>query len=452
MADKSLKETVYDFFKRDSAAGMMLLFATIAALIIANSPLGSAYHHMLEEHIVLGISDLVIDKSVHHWINDGLMAIFFLLIGLEIKRELKYGELSSFKSALLPVVAACGGAILPAVIFFGFNSGTEFMDGWAIPVATDIAFVVGVLALLGSKVPIWAKVFVTAVAVVDDLIAVLVIAFFYTEQISMGALGIGAICLLVLMLFNYRGINKLSPYMIVGFIMWWAVLKSGVHATIAGVILGFVIPASRGWSIERLTEYAQEGFELFKQAADKDLPVTKDQALHHMDETLEHAESPLHRLEHKLHNGVYFVIMPVFAFANAGVVFSPEVMGQAFASTLTWGITLGLFFGKQLGIFSATWALTKLGFSGLASNRETWKVVYGVALLSGIGFTMSLFIANLSFDPVNEFKLLEFSKVGILLGSLVSGLLGYYFLSRTPEYGAETQQAYDVPEGSEPSL
>jgi NhaA family Na+:H+ antiporter len=171
-----------------------------------------------------------------------------------------------------------------------------------------------------------------------------------------------------------------------------------------------------------------------------------------MDETLEHAESPLHRLEHKLHNVVYFVIMPVFAFANAGVVFDPEVMGQAFVSTLTIGIAVGLFFGKQIGIFGATWILTKLGFSGLASNKETWKVVYGVALLSGIGFTMSLFIANLSFDPVEEFRLLEFSKVGILLGSLISGLLGYYFLSRAPEYGAETQQPYDVPEGGEESV
>lgn len=431
---------------------MMLLFATIAALIIANSPLGDAYHHMLESHIVMGISDLIIDKSVHHWINDGLMAVFFLLIGLEIKRELKYGELSSLKSALLPAVAACGGAIMPALIFYGFNGGTGFMDGWAIPVATDIAFVVGVLALLGSRVPIWAKVFVTAVAVVDDLIAVLVIAFFYTESISMAALGIAGICLLVLLLFNYRGVNKLSPYMIIGFIMWWAVLKSGVHATVAGVIVGFAIPASRGWSLERLTEYAQEGFELFQQASDEDLSVTKEQALHHMDETLEHAESPLHRLEHKLHNAVYFIIMPVFAFANAGVVFDPEVMGQAFVSTLTWGIALGLFFGKQIGIFGSTWILTKLGFSGLVSNRETWKVVYGVALLSGIGFTMSLFIANLSFDPVSEFRFLEFAKVGILLGSLASGLLGYYFLSRTPQFGAETQQPFDVPEGGEESI
>lgn len=447
----SIVEKIKSFLRKDSAAGMMLLIATVLALIVANSPLEEWYHHFMESNIVLGLSDLgisalVIDEPVHFWINDALMAVFFLLVGLEIKREMKYGELSSVQSALLPAVAALGGAVLPAVIYFGFNHGTEFMDGWAIPMATDIAFVIGVLALLGNRVPIWAKVFVTAIAVVDDLMAVLVIAFFYTEQISMLALGIAALCLVVLMIFNIKGVKKISPYMIIGFILWWAVLKSGVHATIAGVILGFVMPASRGWSIERLREYAHEGFELFKQAEDEDLPVTRQQALHHMDETIEHAESPLHRLEHKLHTPVYFIIMPLFAFANAGVVFETEIMGHAMVSTLTWGVAVGLFFGKQIGIFGATWLLTKIGFTDLADNKETWKVVYGVALLGGIGFTMSLFIANLSFDPVAEFEFLEFSKVGILIGSIVSGMLGYFFLSRRPDYGAETQQPYDVPE------
>lgn len=443
----SLSQKITNFFKKDSAAGMMLMLATILALVVANSPLYEMYHHLLEMHIQLGIGDLTIDKSLHHWINDGLMAIFFLLVGLEIKRELKYGELSTVQSALLPAVAAIGGAALPALIYWGFNAGTGYMDGWAIPMATDIAFVIGVVALLGSRVPVWAKVFVTAIAVVDDLIAVMVIAFFYTESISMMALVIAGACLLVLLFMNYRGVNKISPYMIIGFIMWWAVLKSGVHATVAGVMLGFAMPASQGWSLQRLKEYAQEGFDLFKQAEDEDLPVTKEQALHHMEETVSHAESPLHRLEHKLHFSVYFLIMPIFAFANAGVVFDPNIMGQAFASTLTWGIAAGLFFGKQVGILGFTWILTKLGFTDLADNKETWKVVYGVALLSGIGFTMSLFIANLSFDAGSD--LLEFSKVGILIGSFVSGVLGYYFLSRRPDYGADTQQPYDVPEGSE---
>ena len=421
----------------------MLLLATIAALIIANSPLYDIYHYLLETHLVLGVSSLMIDESLHHWINDGLMAIFFLLIGLEIKRELKYGELSSVQSALLPAVAAFGGALVPAIIFFAFNNGTSLMDGWAIAIATDIAFVIGIVALLGSKVHVWAKVFVTAVAVVDDLIAVVVIALFYTDEISMIALGVAGLCLLLLLLLNYKGVNKLAPYLLIGFVMWWAVLKSGVHATIAGVMLGFAIPAYRGWSLERLKEYAQEGFELFKQAAKDDLPITREQALHHMDETLEHADSPLHRLEHKLHNTVYFVVMPLFALANAGVVFNLGTLNEAFSSPLTWGIILGLFFGKQIGIFSSAWLLTKLGFSGLTSSKETWQVLYGVALLAGIGFTMSLFIANLSFqDPV----LLEFSKVGILLGSFLSGALGYYFLSRQPELEAEDQQVIELPE------
>lgn len=443
MNNSKIYTSVLHFFKRDSAAGMMLLLATIAALIIANSPLNEFYEHLLELEFTIGFSSLMIEHSVHEWINDGLMAVFFLLVGLEIKRELKYGELSTFQSAFLPVVAAISGAAVPALIFWGFNSGTDFMNGWAIPMATDIAFVIGVLAVLGSRVPVWAKVFVTAVAVVDDLIAVLVIAFFYTEQISMGALGIAGICLLVLLLFSFSRVNKLSPYLLVGVVMWVAVLKSGVHSTIAGVMLGFAIPATRGWSLQQLKEYAQEGFDLFKQAEDKNLPVTREQALHHMDETVSHAQSPLHRLEHKLHTAVYFVIMPLFAFANAGVIFDPEVMSQALISPLTWGIALGLFFGKQVGIFGATWLLTKLGFSGFSADRETWKVVYGVALLAGIGFTMSLFIAGLSFtDPA----LLEFAKVGILIGSLISGLLGYFVLSRRPHFEAEDQEPFDVPE------
>lgn len=422
---------------------MMLLFATFAALAVANSPLHELYNHIMELEITLGIASLVIDHPLHEWINDGLMAIFFLLVGLEIKRELKYGELSTLKSALLPVFAAMSGAALPALIFWALNGGSAYMNGWAIPMATDIAFVIGVLAVLGSRVPVWAKVFITTIAVVDDLIAVLVIALFYTAQISITALGVAAVCLCCLLLLNYKKINKLSPYLVIGFIMWWAVLESGVHSTIAGVVLGFTIPARPGWGLERLKDYAREGFELFTQAQDKDLPVTREQALHHMEATMEHTESPLHRLEHKLHIPVYFIIMPLFAFANAGVVFDPQILDQAFHSPLTWGTILGLFFGKQLGIFSSTWLLTKLNFSGLSDNRETWKVVYGLALLGGIGFTMSLFIANLSFTDAG---FLDFSKVGILTGSIISGICGYLLLSRRPHYGSETQQVFDVPE------
>jgi NhaA family Na+:H+ antiporter len=441
--DSTFGTSIKKFLQKDSAAGVMLLLATFAALIVANSPLSDIYHYLMEQKLIFGFSSLVIDHSIHEWINDGLMAIFFLLVGLEIKRELKYGELSSLQSALLPVIAAISGATFPALIFWGLNAGTEYMNGWAIPMATDIAFVIGVMAVLGSRIPVWAKVFVTTIAVVDDLIAVLVIAIFYTSHINMVALGIAGGCLIVLLLLNYRKVNTLTPYLLIGFAMWWAVLESGVHSTIAGVLLGLAIPASQGWSIQQLKQYARDGFDLFEQAADDDLPVTREQALHHMDATLHHAESPLHRLEHKLHNAVYFVIMPLFAFANAGIIFDPEVISEAFTSTLSWGIILGLFFGKQFGIFGATWLMTKQGFSNLSDNKETWKVVYGLALLGGIGFTMSLFIANLSFDSM---EFLEFSKVGILTASIISGLLGYYVLKRQPNYGEETQQPYDVPE------
>lgn len=235
---------ITEFIKTESFSGLLLMFAAVLALIVANSPLADFYMTSLQTKLTVGLPDANISKPIILWINDGLMAIFFLLIGLEIKRELKYGELSSFQSALLPVIAAMGGAVVPGLIFFGFNMGTEYVDGWAIAIATDIAFAIGVLALLGSRVPLWAKVFLTAVAVVDDLIAVLVIAVFYTSKISMAALGVAGVTLAILIIMNFSNIRSIAFYLIVGLVLWVAVLKSGVHATIAGVLLGFLIPAT----------------------------------------------------------------------------------------------------------------------------------------------------------------------------------------------------------------
>lgn len=278
---------------------------------------------------------------------------------------------------------------------------------------------------------------------VDDLIAVLVIAFFYTSQISYAALGVAGLCLLVLLLFNFKKVNNLIPYLLVGFAMWWAVLESGVHATVAGVILAFTIPLHRGWDIKTLKEYAQEGFELFELATDEDKPVTEERALRHLNQAHLRMESPLKRLERKLHTPVYFIIMPLFAFANAGILLNPEIVGQAFISTLAWGIILGLFVGKQIGVFGATWVLVKFFSPDISPQRETWKVIYGIAVLCGIGFTMSIFVSNLSFaDPA----LLEFSKIGVLAGSLVSGLAGYFLLSSKTQYEAESQKSLNVPE------
>lgn len=443
MSNNTLASSITNFFKKDSSAGIMLILATIAALLVANSPLNEIYNHLLELKFSFGFPDLHVEESVLHWINDGLMAIFFLLVGLEIKRELKFGELSSFRSAFFPVIAAIAGAAVPALIFWGLNSGTGYMDGWAIPMATDIAFVIGIIAILGSKLPTWVKVFATTIAVVDDLIAVLVIAFFYTSEISFAALGIAGICLIVLLLLNLNKINSLIPYLLVGFVMWWAVLESGVHATIAGVLLAFMIPLHRGWSIKKLQEHAREGFELFEQAADEEMPVTQKQAVEHLNQAHLHFESPLKRLEHVLHKPVYFAIMPLFAFANAGIVLNTEIMGQAFSSPLTWGIVAGLFIGKQIGIFGASWIVLKFFTPGLSPDKGTLKIMYGIALLCGIGFTMSIFIANLSFaDP----ELLEISKLGVLAGSLVSGIIGYFVLRSRTQYEAEEQELLNVPE------
>lgn len=416
---------IQEFIKTESSSGIILLGTTVLALVIANSPWAPAYFNLLETHLTVGVPGLMIDKPLLLWINDGLMAIFFLLIGLEVKREMKYGELSDFKSALMPLIAALGGALVPGLIFYFFNAETAFADGWAIAIATDIAFAIGILMLLGSRVPVWPKVFLTAVAIVDDLIAVMVIAVFYTASIKMTALWIAAACVALLIAMNQLGVRQLGLYVIVGLVLWVAVLKSGVHATIAGVVLGLSIPATRRKSLDTILEHAETAVELFRASLKGEKGEERETALNYMDEVVEESESPLHRLEHDLHPWVAYAIIPVFAFANAGVAVNGELVTDAFASTLTWGIIAGLFVGKQVGIFMAAYIMKLLGLSTFPDRKGTWKIVYGLACLSGVGFTMSLFIAGLSFDTT---AFLEFSKVGIIVGSLLSGILGYAVL------------------------
>ncbi len=414
-----------EFMKTESFSGILLLFSAILALIVANSPLAGLYTDLFQAKLTVGFQDANISKPLILWVNDGLMAIFFLLIGLEIKRELKYGELSTLQTALLPIIAAFGGALVPGLIFFGFNAGTEFLDGWAIAIATDIAFALGVLALLGSRVPIWAKVFLTAVAVVDDLIAVVVIALFYTSKISVMALGVAGVTIVVLLIMNFSNIRSLLAYLLVGLVLWVAVLKSGVHATIAGVVLGFLIPATPHKDRLGLLDQISKGVDMLKAAFKTEDKEDEETALHYIEGSAEKLESPLHKLEHKLHPLVAYFIMPVFAFANAGVALSAESTVAAFSSTLTLGILFGLFFGKQIGIMLSVWLSQKLGFVKLPESDKVWSIFYGISCLTGIGFTMSLFIGGLSFtDP----QLIEYSKVGIFAASLLSGLLGYFFL------------------------
>ena len=387
------RSALRDFLESESAGGMLLIFAAILAMIVANSPLGETYHHLI--HTVTGpiLSDTLGPMTVHLWINDGLMAIFFLLVGLEIKREFVDGRLATWDRRLLPMVAAAAGMAVPALIYLAFAGGTPGLaQGWAIPAATDIAFAMGVLALLGRRAPTSLKLFLVTVAIVDDMGAVAIIALFYTAKIDLFALVAAAAILGVMAAMNRMGVKNLALYLIAFLILWYAMLLSGVHATIAGVLAAMAIPFER-------------------------TPGTPDGA-----------HSPLHRLEHGLHPWVAFAIVPLFGFANAGV----DIRGlgaDQIVAPLPLGIAAGLFLGKQIGIFVSVWLAVKLGIAGRLRGA-TWLQVYAVAILCGIGFTMSLFIGGLAFpgDALRQ----EEAKIGILMGSLVAALAGFALLRLAP--------------------
>ncbi|MFA5805311.1 MAG: Na+/H+ antiporter NhaA [Melioribacteraceae bacterium] len=425
---KSPKLPIQEFFESESTSGILLIIAAVIALIVANSSLSSYYFDLLHANINIQLPFITFDKTFHHWVNDGLMTVFFLLVGMEIKRELVHGELSSFKSALLPIVAAFGGAILPAIIYLSLNKGTPYESGWGIPMATDIAFAVGVLTLLGPRVPLWAKIFLTAVAVVDDIIAVLVIAVFYTAELNTTALLVSAFAILVLIFMNWKKVNSIPIYILIGIILWAAVLKSGIHATIAGVLLGFIIPVRTVIKKDELLDDAWKGVRYLEESfssSETETGIKKASALNYLSDVIINSESPLHRLEHKLNNWVAYFIMPVFAFTNSGLVLSTEVISTAGSSTITWGIILGLFFGKQIGIFLSTFILIFLGVTNLKVDKKTIVMLYGISVISGIGFTMSLFISNMAFTENAD---LENAKIGIIIVSLVCGMLGYLLI------------------------
>jgi NhaA family Na+:H+ antiporter len=410
------------FFALESASGILLLVAALAALVWANSPFAGSYFRLWQTVGTAGLGPLVVSKPLLLWINDGLMAIFFFVVGLEIKREVLVGELAEPKKAALSVAAAIGGMAVPAAVYALVNAGGPGAAGWGVPMATDIAFALGVLALLGSRVPLALKVFVTAVAIVDDLGAVLVIAVFYTDKLSTGMLGVGAAFLLAMMLLNRGGVRRTWPYALLGAFLWLAFLKSGVHATIAGVLGAMAIPAHRKIDAPEFLRRAEGFLQEFRDdvVGGRSEP-TEDQrdALHSLEQAAENVTTPLARLEHALHPWVAFFIMPVFALANAGVAVGGGLLGTL-GSPVTLGIVLGLFLGKQAGVLAAAWVAVKAGVAALPAG-VAWRQVWGVSLLCGIGFTMSLFIASLAFS---EAALLDDAKVGILAGSLVSGLAG----------------------------
>lgn len=375
------------FLRLESAGGILLVIATVLALLFANSPLAGLYDTFLALPLEVRVAEFQIAKPLLLWINDGLMAMFFFLVGLELKRELLEGELSSPDRLILPVVAAIGGMAVPAAIYVAFNWGdSQAMSGWAIPAATDIAFALGVLSLLGTRVPAALKVFLVSLAIIDDIGAIVIIALFYTSDLSMISLIVAAVCVILLSIINRRGVVDLPPYLLIGLVLWASVLKSGVHATLAGVVLAFFIP--------------------FR------IPN-------------ERGHSPARELEHDLHPSVAFVILPLFAFANAGVALDARAMQEIFTS-VPMGIAAGLFVGKQLGVFGCAWLAVKLRLAPTPTLR--WSEVYGAALLCGIGFTMSLFIGSLAFGQSGSNQLYA-DRLGILLGSFLSALAGYFYLN-----------------------
>ncbi len=421
---------VRGFLQHRLAGAALLMMATIAAIIIANSPLAHAYHHFLETHIDIDAGLLGLDYTIHHWINDGLMSVFFFLVGLEIKRELMVGELSTLRKATLPAIAALGGMLVPAGIYALLNSGEPSQDGWGIPMATDIAFALGVLALLGTRIPLGVKVFLTALAIVDDIGAVLVIAIFYTNDINFVALLLGFSFLAVAIFFNRLDVRDPFTYLLVGIVVWIAFLKSGIHATIAAILMAFVIPATTridGADLIRRIDFITARLKAIGLPQDTRMNSDEQQhAIFALSETAEHAQAPLQRIEHGLHGPVTFFVLPVFALANAGVTLEGDLTSQLM-SPLALGVVLGLFLGKQLGITLATWIAVKIKVADLPAG-VTWKQIHGANILAGIGFTMSLFVGSLAFsDPV----MIAQAKIGILSGSLISGVVGYLFLSST---------------------
>lgn len=379
---------IKDFIQRDSTPGIILIVVTILALILQNSVFSDLYSGFLHTHVEVRIGALQIAKPLLLWVNDGLMAIFFFLIGLEVKREVMEGHLSSLSQITLPGIAAVGGMVIPALVFVLFNQGDAFaMNGWAIPTATDIAFALGVLSLLGSRVPVSLKIFLMALAIIDDLGAIVVIAIFYTSELSTLSIMVAGVSLVVLFAMNRLKAARKAAYVLVGIILWVSVLKSGVHATLAGVALAFMIP---------LKSVNEEG-ESFSMA---------------------------HEMEHDLHHWVTFFILPLFAFVNAGVDLS-GISPEQMSGPVPLGIMLGLFVGKQLGVFGFSWLAIKMGIASLPKGA-TWMTLYGVSVLTGIGFTMSLFVDTLAYNDTQLFHYAD--KLAILLGSLFSGLLGYLLL------------------------
>ena len=424
-AFKKIATPFEHFIHAQTTTGIILMLMTLLALILANTPLSESYSHFFHTQIDLNVGSWQLSHSFHHWINDGLMAIFFFLIGLEIKREILVGELSHIKVAILPILSAIGGMIFPAIIYFSINANGEGANGWGIPMATDIAFAISALVLLGKRIPTALVTFLVALAIVDDLGAVLVIALFYTEQIHLLPLALAGGSFLILLAFNRFGIHLVLPYFIVGLFLWFFMLESGVHATIAGVIASMAIPSKPKETEHDFTRHTRNLLNEYDAYETNKNEEKQKAILINIQDRIDAMKSPSARLERTLHLPVALIIIPLFALANAGISIDFSSIGSTVVEPISLGIILGLILGKVLGIFGVSWLAIKLKIAELPKD-SSMSQIFGVAFLGGIGFTMSIFVADLAF--VGNEALIFQAKIGILLASLLAGLIGFFWL------------------------
>ncbi|MBL6952734.1 MAG: Na+/H+ antiporter NhaA [Alphaproteobacteria bacterium] len=418
-----------EFIHRQTTSGFLLICMTVLALVLANGPLAAAYQHLLHTLISVNIGGWGLEMTLHHWVNDGLMTLFFFVVGLELKRELLVGELATPRNAVLPIAAAAGGMVVPALIYFAFNPQGDAAAGWGIPMATDIAFAIGALALLAGRVPKALVTFLVALAIVDDLGAVMVIAIFYTDTIALAPLAVTGGFFAMLLAFNLAGIRNFIPYFIVAVFMWYALQQSGVHATLAGIIGAFSVPAKPKYDPARFSAHVKELMRRFDASHKPDKSIMTNVELRAVVQTLENGvhsvEAPLQRLEHIWHMPVAYLVIPIFALANAGIPLDFGSLGETLTHPVMLGVSLGLILGKFVGITGVCWLVLKLDVAALPKDTRFTQIA-GVSLLAGIGFTMSIFVAQLGFGGHED--LLLTAKTGILAASLLAGVAGFIWL------------------------
>lgn len=418
-----------EFIHRQTTSGMLLMGTAILALILANSFYAEAYMHLIHTPMSIHIGSWSLAMSLHHLVNDGLMAMFFFVVSMELKREILVGELADLRQAALPIIAAIGGMVMPALIYLAFNHAGDAIRGWGVPMATDIAFAVGVLVLLAGRVPKALITFLVALAIADDLGAVLVIALFYTKQLVLDWLGMAVLLAMLLAVLNFVGIRRVLPYFVVGTLLWYTLLQSGVHATLAGVLCAFAIPARPKYDPELFSSRIRQLLMRYDANLQSDTNIMTNEKLHTVVQTLESGargvQTPLQRLEHGWHLPVAFVVIPIFALFNAGIPLHSGELGATLMHPVMLGVMLGLLLGKFIGITGACWLALQLGIGQLPSDTRFAQIA-AVSVLGGIGFTMSIFIAELGFADQQEYLLM--AKTGVLAASLLAGVLGFVWL------------------------